>query len=370
MRPARYRRPIFHVNGDDPEACVRVVKLALEYRNAFNKDVVIDMLCYRVRGHNEGDEPTYTQPLLYRKIEEKRSPAKIVYGIVSCAGGEMDPEEAEEILRDYRDRLQDAFDQTTSMDAANGPRILRPRWRRPPRCRSRSRTPQRRRKTCTLWPTPWRISRRLCGCTRSWCASFSATRTLVPRASSKVGWAYAEALAFGSLLLEGTTVRLSGQDSRVGPRSASAMRCSIDQQTGREYIPLNNIRESQANLHIYDSLLSEYAVLGFEYGYSVADPSALVIWEAQFGDFANGAQIVFDQFLALRRRRNGRSRAAWLRCFRMDGKGRAPNTRPRASSAFLQMCAEENMIVCNHYDPGELFPCAAGGRRAGPTANR
>ena len=342
--------PIFHVNGDDPEACVRVVQLALEYRNAFNKDVVIDMLCYRVRGHNEGDEPTFTQPLLYRRIEEKRSPRKL-YTERLLRRGEMNPEEAEEILHDYRDRLQEAFDLTTAMDAARAKNLAAALAAPAPLSFAEpdTSTPEENlhavAHALAEFPDSVRVHKKLA-------RQFQRNKALYLE-QQQVGWAYAETLAFGSLLLEGITVRLSGQDSR---RATFSQRHAAlyDQQTGREYIPLNNIRKEQAKLLIYDSLLSEYAVLGFEYGYSVADSSALVIWEAQFGDFANGAQIVFDQFLVAAEAKWGQQ-SGLVALLPHGWEGQGPEHSSARLERFLQMCAEENMIVCNLTTPANYF---------------
>ncbi len=344
--------PIFHVNGDDPEACVRVARIALDYRQVYNKDVVIDMFCYRVHGHNEGDEPTYTQPLLYRRIEEKRSVRKL-YTESLLRRGEMKPDEAEQMLDDYRARLQEAFDRTKEIeepDAREVFELLRKRKAEAPRPKNpeTAASPEQLEavvKTLADLPDGFNVHKKL--------VRQFERRDKLFHEEKKIDWAFAEALAFGTLLLDGTTVRLSGQDSR---RATFSQRHGVlyDQETGAEYIPLNHIREEQANLLIYDSLLSEYAVCAFEYGYSVVDQDALVIWEAQFGDFGNGAQIVFDQFLSAAEEKWGqRSSLVLLLPHGFEGQG------PEHSSArlerFLQLCAEDNMIVCNLTTPANYF---------------
>ena len=344
--------PIFHVNGDDPEACVRVARLALDYRQVFNKDVVIDLLCYRVHGHNEADEPTYTQPILYRKIEAKRSPRKL-YTEALLRRGEMSPEEAEKMLDDYRDRLQEAFDRTKELETAKPKgesfELLRrrkedvarpeevethaPREALEATARALSRLPER-----------FNIHKKLL-------RQFERREKLFQEGT--VDWAFAEALAFGTLLQEGTRVRLSGQDSRRGTFSHRHA-VLYDQETGEEYIPLNNVTENQAKLLVFDSLLSEYAVCGFEYGYSVADPSALVLWEAQFGDFANGAQIIYDQFLSAAEEKWGQ-RSSLVLLLPHGYEGQGPEHSSARLERFLQLCAEENMVVCTFTTPANYF---------------
>lgn len=344
--------PIFHVNGDDPEACVRVARLALDYRNVFNKDVVIDMLCYRVHGHNEADEPTYTQPLLYKKIDEKRSPRKL-YTETLLRRGEMDPDEAEQMLDDYRARLQEAFDRTKELDSKEAVErfdLLQKKRTETPELAEVDTTASNEDLEATVkalvdLPEKFRVHKKL--------VRQFERRDKLFHEEKKIDWAFAEALAFGSLLLENTTVRLSGQDSRRGTFSQRHA-VLYDQESGEEYIPLNNIREEQAKLLIYDSLLSEYAACGFEYGYSVGDPAALVLWEAQFGDFANGAQIVYDQFLSAAEEKWGQ-RSSLVLLLPHGYEGQGPEHSSARLERFLQMCAEENMIVGNFTTPANYF---------------
>jgi 2-oxoglutarate decarboxylase len=343
--------PVFHVNGDDPEACVRVARIALEYRQAFNKDVVIDVLSYRVRGHNEGDEPTYTQPTLYRKIEAKRSPRKL-YTELLLRRGDMQPEEAEQMLEDYRGRLQEAFDRTKELggerEAPSEADLLRKRTPEPlPVVDTRASAKDLRDVVVALGnlPADFHIHPKLE-------RQFSRRETLFDE-EKRIDWGFAEALAFGSILLDGKRVRVSGQDSRRGTFSHRHA-VLYDQETGAQYIPLNHIRDGQESLFIYDSLLSEYAVCGFEYGYSVANPKALVIWEAQFGDFANGAQIVFDQFLSAAEEKWGQTSSMVL-LLPHGYEGQGPEHSSARLERFLQLCAQNNMIVCSFTTPANLF---------------
>ncbi len=344
--------PIFHVNGDDPEACVRVARLALDYRQVFNKDVVIDMLCYRVHGHNEGDEPTYTQPLLYDKIENQRSPRKI-YTESLLRRGAMEPDEAEQLLDDYRNKLQEAFERTEDVKERDPEDVYEDL--------------EERRQQHGALPVVDTTAKRedlksvveaLVNLPEDFNVHHKLERQFKRRDQlfsdeGRIDWAFAEILAFGTLLLEGTSVRLSGQDSR---RATFSQRHAVlyDQKTGGEYIPLNHMREEQEMLLIFDSLLSEYAVCGFEYGYSVADPSALVLWEAQFGDFANGAQIVYDQFLSAAEEKWGQTSSLVL-LLPHGYEGQGPEHSSARLERFLQLCAENNMIVANFSTPANYF---------------
>lgn len=342
--------PIFHVNGDDPEACVRVARLALDYRQVFNKDIVVDMLCYRQHGHNEGDEPTYTNPVLYQKIQKKRSPRKL-YTESLLNRGAMKPNEAEKMLDDFRALLQDAFERTSNLKEKDPAAILEHFHNRSyesiPPVDTRASEDQLENILHALLQIP---------------EGFNAHPKLMRqferrneklRKSGQIDWAFAEALAFGTLLQEGTTVRLSGQDSR---RATFSQRHAViyDQITNAEYIPLNHITEDQARLHIYDSLLSEYAVAAFEYGYSVQNQDALVIWEAQFGDFANGAQIVFDQFLSAAEEKWGQT-CSLVALLPHGYEGQGPEHSSARLERFLQLCAEGNMVVCNLSTPANYF---------------
>ena len=343
--------PIFHVNGDDPEAAIRVARLALDYRQVFNKDVVIDMVCYRQHGHNEGDEPSYTQPLMYGKIKGHRSVRK-KYTELLLRRGDMDPEAAEQMLDDFHAKLQQAFEDTKELtDQQDDTPIEVDTEESPVSVASRDVD------TTTSRELLENVVRALVDLPESFHVHPKLDRIIQRKtdqfADGKIDWAFAEALAFGSLLQEGTPVRLSGQDSGRGTFSQRHV-VLHDQEDAHLYIPLNHIREEQAQFQVYNSLLSEYAALGFEYGYSVATPDALVLWEAQFGDFVNGAQIMIDQFITTAEEKwNQSCRLVMLLPHGYEGQG------PEHSSArlerFLQACAEDNIIVANFSTPANYF---------------
>ena len=306
--------PIFHVNGDDPEAVVRVARLAFAYRQAFHKDVVIDMVCYRRHGHNEGDDPSYTQPLMYKRIDARRSVRKL-YTEALVKKGDISIEEAEAALDDFQRRLQVALDETRS-HAQQAPPRVRPRAhvpRRPPPRRHRRDEGRRSIEVLTDLehvPDGFTVHPKLA-------KQFEARHTMYTE-DDEVDWALGEALAFGSLLHEGTSVRVTGEDSRRGTFSHRHA-ALVDYETGIEIVPLEGAARDGAQFWIYDSLLSEFAALGFEYGYSVENKDALVVWEAQFGDFMNGAQVIIDQFIV----------AAEDKWDQTSGPGHAPPPRLR-----------------------------------------
>src|SRR3712207_4272076 len=281
--------PIFHVNGDDPEACVRVARLAVDYRQAFKKDVVIDMICYRRRGHNEGDDPSMTQPLMYDIIDRKRSVRKL-YTESLIGRGDITLAEAEEALKDYRDQLERAFAETHDAQDTSKPQPVmdQPAQEQPVATAITTEVLKAIGDAHVSLPQDFTVHPKL-------------QRMLERRAAmvseGGIDWAMGELLAFGSLLVQGVPVRLAGQDSRRGT-FVQRHAVLIDRQTAAEHTPLAHLAEDQAKFFVYDSLLSEYAALGFEYGYSVANPKALVLWEAQFGDFVNGAQMVIDEFIS------------------------------------------------------------------------
>ncbi len=337
--------PIFHVNGDDPEACVRVARLAFEYRQAFNRDVVIDMWCYRRFGHNEGDDPSYTQPVLYRRIEQRRSVRKL-YVELLVKRGDITLEEAEGALDDFSDRLQRAFDQTRAL-SSSPPRLT------PPPVRGigpDGSTAVGRAELATVLdalervPEGFEVHPKLA-------RQFEGRRQLWE--TGKVDWATGEALALGTLLAEGTDIRLTGQDTRRGTFSH---RHSVlfDHRTGIEHAPLTQVAPGQGKFWVYDSSLSEYAAMGFEYGYSVVHVDALVCWEAQFGDFVNGGQIVVDQFLAAAEEKWGqRSGLVLLLPHGYDGQG--PEHSSGRIERFLTLCADDNMQLVNATSAAQYF---------------
>jgi 2-oxoglutarate decarboxylase len=338
--------PIWHVNGDDPEACVRTIRLAFEYRQRFHRDVVVDLICYRRYGHNEADEPAFTQPLMYSKIEERRSVRKL-YTEYLLNRGELTIEEAEKSFEDFKGRLQKAFDQTKESAPPEDIRALPPRSPEAiPEIESgveRDRL-EHIQKTLTSFPSGFEPHPKLK-------KMIEKRGDLLQR--DAVDWAMAEALAFGSLLMEGITVRLSGQDSRRGTFSQRHS-VLVDHRTEEEYTPLNNLAKHQAPFRAFDSLLSEFAALGFEYGYSVADGDALVCWEAQFGDFVNGAQVVVDQFVVAGEDKwEQQSTLVLLLPHGFEGQG------PEHSSArlerFLTLAAEGSIQVAQPTTAAQYF---------------
>ena len=337
--------PVFHVNGDDPEACVRVARIAFEYRQTFNKDVVIDMICYRRRGHNEGDEPSFTQPLMYKLIDAKRSTRKL-YTEALIGRGDITVEEAEEVLRDYQQQLEGVFTSVHNTEPESDPS-----WRPP------------------VVPAPATVNtsvaedqlRKIASTQSSIPSDFTVHPKLLPQLlkrvemldESTVDWATGELFAFGSLLLEGHPVRMSGQDVRRGTFS-NRHAVVIDRENGKELFPLRSLVKDPNQFHIYDSLLSEYAVMGFEYGYSVERDNALVIWEAQFGDFANGAQTVIDEFISSALQKWGeRSSVVLLLPHGYEGQG--PDHSSGRIERFLTLCAEQNMTVAQPSTPASYF---------------
>jgi len=339
--------PIFHVNGDDPEACVRVARLAYEFRRAFHKDVVIDMVCYRRHGHNEGDDPSYTQPLMYKRIDARRSVRKL-YTETLVKRGDISVEEAEQALDDFSARLQTAL--TETRDAKPTSEVLAqpvpPAVGVLPSVETGVAEEQLERIYSVLSTVPegFQVHPKL--------AKQFDTRTKMIE-GGEVDWATAEAFAMGSLLLEGTDIRFAGQDSRRGTFSQRHA-VLTDYGSGAEYAPLAHLGPEQGKFWIYDSLLSEYAAMGFEYGYSVASPDALVCWEAQFGDFVNGAMIVIDQYLVAAEDKWGQtSGLVLLLPHGLEGQG--PEHSSGRVERFLTLCAEDNIQVTNATTSAQYF---------------
>ena len=337
--------PVFHVNGDDPEACARVAHLAFEYRQAFNKDVVIDMLCYRRRGHNEGDEPSFTQPVMYKLVDAKRSTRKL-YTESLIGRGDITVEEAEEVLRDYQQQLESVFTAVHNTEPANDPTWKAPVVAAPESVVTAVNESDLKKITATQSAIP---------------DGFTVHPKLLPQLvkrtqmldESTVDWAAGEMLAFGSLLLEGHPIRMSGQDVRRGTFS-NRHAVVVDKENGKDLFPLRSLVKDPNQFHIYDSLLSEYAVMGFEYGYSVEREDALVIWEAQFGDFANGAQTVVDEFISSALQKWGeRSSIVLLLPHGYEGQG--PDHSSGRIERFLTLCAEQNMTVAQPSTPASYF---------------
>jgi multifunctional 2-oxoglutarate metabolism enzyme len=341
--------PILHVNADDPEAVVRVARLAFEYRQRFHRDIVIDLVCYRRHGHNEADDPSFTQPQMYEIIDSRRSVRK-VYTERLVRRGDISIEQAEEFLEDFESRLERAFAETKQATPPEPPKAIRPEEQRelPERVDTGVAKEALDRIAATQFDLPE-------GFTRHPKLDRIFKKARERYESGTIDWALGETLAFGSLLLEGTNVRLAGQDSRRGTFSQRHA-VQVDFETGDEYLPLANLAPEgeQGKWFIYDSLLSEYAAVGFEYGYSVEDKEALVAWEAQFGDFVNGAQIVIDQFIvAAEDKWDQTSGLVLLLPHGFEGQG------PEHSSArierFLILCAEENIQVVNATTSAQYF---------------
>ncbi len=345
--------PILHVNGDDPEAVVAAAELAVEYRQAFEKDVVIDLFCYRRHGHNESDEPAFTQPIMYQKIAEHPT-TRAIYAEKLISEGAITREEADVSIARYLERCEKEFAALDRYqpDAADwlegswsGLEPVRGYDAHRGHTEVRIETLREIGEALTRVPDTLDVNRKIL-------RQLRGKREML-KSGEGIDWGTAEALAFGSLLIEGHRVRLSGEDCNRGTfshRHASW----IDQQTEERYVPLNHIRERQEMIEIIDSSLSEYGVLGYEYGYAMAQPGALVLWEAQFGDFANGAQVVIDQFIAA-----GESK--WLR---MSGlvlllphgyEGQGPEHSSARLERFLQCCAEDNLQVVNCTTPANYF---------------
>lgn len=343
--------PIFHVNGDDPEAALWVTQLAFEYRQKFNKDVVIDLFGYRRHGHNEGDDPVYTQPVMYKRIKSHPS-VKMIYSDKLIAENLIDEKSVNKMDDEIYGKLEESISQSKSVKKIFTPdRPLAYPLTKLTKLRKKE-------KTAITKNVIDKIVEGITVLPKGFDANSKIEKTIKKRKeiidnNNRIDWAFAESLAFGSLLLENYPVRLSGQDSARGTFSQRHL-ILTDMTTGEEIIPLNYLSENQAMIEPLDSLLSENGVLGFEYGYSIADPLTLVMWEAQFGDFSNGAQVLIDNFIAASKTKwNQPSNLVLLLPHGQEGQG------PEHSSArverFLILCAENNMIVANPTTPAQYF---------------
>ena len=344
--------PIFHVNGDDPEAVVYAAKVATEFRQKFHKDVVLDIFCYRRFGHNEGDEPMFTNPIMYKKIKTHKTTLSL-YTERLVKDGLIPEGEIEDMKAAFQAHLNNEFEAGKNYKP-NKADWLDGRWSH----LDRNKDEYVRGDTAIKPETLAEIGKALTGAPEDFAVHRTVTRLLdhkkqMFKSGRGFDWATGEALAFGSLLTEGYPVRLAGQDATRGTFSQRHSGF-VHQESEERYYPLNNIREGQSHYEVIDSMLSEYAVLGFEYGYSLAEPNALVLWEAQFGDFGNGAQIMFDQFIS-----SGESK--WLR---MSGlvnllphgfEGQGPEHSSARLERFLQMCGQDNWIVANCTTPANYF---------------
>ncbi len=345
--------PVFHVNGDDPEAVVHAVRLALDYRQRFFSDVVIELVCYRRHGHNEGDEPSFTQPLLYEKIRRRPSVRKL-YTDRLIEAEVLDVAEAARMEEERKAELDEALRGVESNPPGpDEPYDPRGPWtgftRTPPEEEEDTSVPVEQLAQIAegvgAVPSGFHVHPKL--------VPLLERRRKVISENAAIDWGMGEALAFGSLVVEGTPVRLSGQDSTRGTFSHRHA-AIVDQKTAEEYVPLDHLTSTQARFEVYDSILSEAAVLGFEYGYSLADPTTLTLWEAQFGDFVNGAQVIIDQFIT----------CAHVKWQRMSGlvmllphgyEGQGPEHSSARMERFLQLCAEDGLYVVNCTTPAQYF---------------
>lgn len=343
--------PIFHVNGDDPEAAVAVMQLALDYRNTFYKDIVIDLVCYRRHGHQEVDEPSATQPLMYQNIKKHPTP-RAIYAEKLLAEKVLTTAEVEAAVNDYRAKLDSGEQIVPTLNdglskayAESWAKYLGQVWT----VGADTSVPRERLQQLALkiadYPESFELQRQVLGLMQG--------RKKMALGEQAMDWGFAENLAYASLLTENNPIRLVGEDSRRGTfyhRHATL----FDQKTGNEYMPLCHLGSDQAKVQIYDSFLSEAAALGFEYGYSTSEPLGLVIWEAQFGDFANGAQVIIDQFIS----------SAWQKWNRLSGvtlllphgyEGMGPEHSSARLERFLQLCAQFNIQVCVPTTPAQIF---------------
>ncbi|MBW9110088.1 multifunctional oxoglutarate decarboxylase/oxoglutarate dehydrogenase thiamine pyrophosphate-binding subunit/dihydrolipoyllysine-residue succinyltransferase subunit [Microbacterium ureisolvens] len=340
--------PIFHVNGDDPEAVTRVAQLAFAYRERFHRDVVVDLVCYRRRGHNEGDDPSMTQPLMTNLIEAKRSVRRL-YTEALVGRGDITEEEYEKAKQDFQNRLEIAFAETHAAETGSSPILVADAGAQP----------------ATGEPATTGVSREMVsligdtfvnkpnGFTVHAKLQQLLDKRLDMSRNGSIDWGFGELLAFGSLLLEKTNVRLAGQDAR---RGTFVQRHAVlhDRANGQEWIPLTNLSEDQGRFYVYDSLLSEYAAMAFEYGYSVERADSLVLWEAQFGDFANGAQSVIDEYISAADQKWGQQSSVVL-LLPHGYEGQGPDHSSARIERYLQMCAQDNMTVARPSTPASYF---------------
>ncbi len=340
--------PIFHVNGDDPEAVARVAQVAFDFRERFHKDVVVDLVCYRRRGHNEGDDPSFTQPLMYDLIEQKRSVRKL-YTEALIGRGDISTADAEQVIARFRDRLESVFREVREAVVEEDDS-----YRKAPYYPAKL---GKEKGTAITSEQMEAVAKAHLTFPEGFTVHPKVRPQLERRAESirngPIDWATAELLAFGSLLMEGRPVRLVGQDSRRGTFS-QRFAAVVDRVTNQAYVPLKHLTENQGQFYIYDSLLSEYASMGFEYGYSVAAPDALVCWEGQFGDFANGAQTIADEFIAT-------GNAKWTQksgvvlLLPHGSEGQGPDHSSARIERWLTLCSEGALAVCQPSTPASYF---------------
>jgi len=345
--------PIFHVNGEDPEAVVSVAELALDFRETFGRDVVIDLVCYRKHGHNEGDEPAFTQPLMYEKIRDRPS-IRAIYTDALIRSGELSANEADTIAETFRDKMQAVYDEVHDHAAKIPPtpgfggqwKGFTPQYSFDPVDTGvPAETLKRIALATSTVPEGFHVNPKI--------ARQLEARLKAIEAGEAFDWGTGETLAFGSLLAEGIPVRLSGQDSRRGTFSHRHA-VLVDTTDGSLHVPLNAVSEQKAEICAYDSLLSEAAVLGFDYGYSLDEPNMLILWEAQFGDFANGAQVIIDQFIASAESKWGRG-SGLVMLLPHGYEGQGPEHSSARLERFLALCAEDNIQVVYPTTPAQYF---------------
>lgn len=336
--------PVFHVNGDDPEACVRVARIAFEYRQTFNKDVVIDMICYRRRGHNEGDEPSFTQPEMYKLIDAKRT-TRTLYAEALLGRGDITAEDNEQISKEFQAELEAIYAAVHNVEPAPL------NWQIPD--------------TAEPHDNPTAVSaeviNRIAATQIAVPEGFNVHPKLMPQLQKRIemikdgtiDWGMGETLTYGSLLIEGHPVRIAGQDARRGTFSHRHA-VVIDKENGSEWTPLRALTNDDSQFFVIDSLLSEYAAMGFEYGYSTIRPEALVMWEGQFGDFANGAQTIIDEFVSSALQKWG-ERSSVVLALPHGYEGQGPDHSSARIERYLQLCAEQNMTVVQPTTPANFF---------------
>ena len=341
--------PIFHVNGDDPEACIRVARLAFAFRQEFNKDVVIDIVCYRRRGHNEGDDPSFTQPRMYDLIEKKRSVRKL-YTEALIGRGDITVEDAEAVMSRFQKRLESVFTEVRDVQAPSTSEVYTPVPAYPSKSAAKHGT------AITI-----EMLKKIADAHTTFPDGFTVHPKVMPQLQRRaaaitqgpIDWATGEILALGSLLAEGRTVRLTGQDTRRGT-FVQRFAAVVDRASGESWVPLKHLDENQGKFHVFDSLLSEFAAMGFEYGYSVARPEALVLWEAQFGDFANGAQTIIDEFISSGQAKwTQKSGVVLLLPHGYEGQG--PDHSSGRIERWLQLGAEDAFTVAQPSTPASHF---------------
>ena len=342
-----FQIPVFHVNGDDPEAVARVAQVAFDYRQRFGRDVVVDLVCYRRRGHNEGDDPSFTQPLMYDLIEQKRSVRKL-YTEALIGRGDITTDDADQVLARFRERLEGVFKEAREGDAGPVEEPKTPYY--PAKLGKDQGTAITTEQMETIAAAHLRFPE-----------GFAVHPKVLPQLERRadairngpIDWATAELLALGSLAMEGRPVRLVGQDTRRGTFS-QRFAAVVDRVTNEAYVPLKHLSEDQGAFHVFDSLLSEYAGMGFEYGYSVAAPEAMVLWEAQFGDFANGAQTIADEFIAAGNAKwTQKSGVVLLLPHGYEGQG--PDHSSARIERWLTLCSEGALAVCHPSTPASYF---------------